>query len=444
MKKLILSVISISLALITLVSTTYAWFSLNRNVYVDGIGFEVTGGENVLLSVDGIHWYQNLTVDKIKKATVAKYKGYSFNDNEGLVDSDNNLIEEEKIESIFNEKITLAPLTSRDGKVFTDLYNTTISESLGKFLTFDLYFGAEVDSLKEDTDIFFYHGGQKTLPDGTVVKPTRIAAATKSVSLKNELSSFDWTTGELVKYEAKSSILVNPANALRFSSVDNQDDTSKIYELDAYDEGNVINKGLGSYATSFTAYELNSNGSFMAKYDATKNAGFTYYNKLRDTKITELGYGDMPQTVRDFSTYENSKITTLHKDKGYTSKVTFNFWMEGWDADCVDGIGNSKITVSLSFTNSAEKTYEPVNVKFYQNLEDETPYIEYANANPGMYLLPALAPANATGKFKGWAVVKNDGSVDTNSYDETKTLKSLLASYDMAGAEELKLVALYN
>lgn len=67
MKKLILSVISISLALITLVSTTYAWFSLNRNVYVDGIGFEVTGGENVLLSVDGIHWYQNVTADKIKR-----------------------------------------------------------------------------------------------------------------------------------------------------------------------------------------------------------------------------------------------------------------------------------------------------------------------------------------------------------------------------------------
>lgn len=444
MKKLILSVISISLALITLVSTTYAWFSLNRNVYVDGIGFEVTGGENVLLSVDGIHWYQNLTTDKIKKATVAKYRGYLFDDNENLIDSDGNQIEHEKIESLFNEKITLAPLTSKDGKVFTDLYNTTISETLGKYLTFDLYFGAEVDSLKEDTDIFFYHGTQKTLPDGTIVKPTKISATPKSVSLKNELSAFNWTTGELVKYEAKSSVLVNPANALRFSSVDTQNDSSKIYELDAYDEGNVINKGLGSYATSFTGYELNSNGSYMAKYDATKNAGFTYYNNLRNTKITELNYVDMPQTIRDFSTYDNSKITTLHKTNGFTSKVTFNFWMEGWDADCFDGIGNSKVTVSLSFTNSAEKTYEPVTVKFYQSLEAEAPYIEYANANPGMYLSPALAPANATSNFKGWAVVKNDGSVDTNAYDQTKTLKSLLTSYDMAGAEELKLVALYD
>ncbi|UKI51064.1 MAG: hypothetical protein L6U99_07020 [Clostridium sp.] len=148
MKKLILSVISISLALITLVSTTYAWFSLNRNVYVDGIGFEVTGGENVLLSVDGIHWYQNVTADKIKKAAVAKYCGYLFDDNENLIDNDGNQIDDEKIESLFNKKISLAPLSSTDGKIFTDLYNTTISETLGKYLTFDLYFGAEVDSLK--------------------------------------------------------------------------------------------------------------------------------------------------------------------------------------------------------------------------------------------------------------------------------------------------------
>lgn len=451
MKKLILSIVSISLAAVTLISTTYAWFSLNTTVYVDGLELNVTSGENILLSIDGIHWYQNLTADKIKLAVASTYGGYSFNTEEQLIDEDGDIVSDSRIEEIFAEKITLAPVTSSDGKEFTDLYGTTLTANLGKYLSFDLYFACESDSISSDTDVFFYHGIRKELPSGEVINPTRITSTGIDIELKNELKTFDWTTGRMVTHTAKNeagernSIHVNPANALRFSTFDERNNWSQIYELDAHDyTTGTRGKGLGSYATNYTYYKEESSAAYMAAYDSTKNAGFTYYNNLRNNKLTALNYEDIPKTVKEFDSYDNSKVCSLKSVFGYETKVRFNYWLEGWDADCFDGIGNTKTTVTLTFTTSSELSYEPIEVEFYTNIEDETPYAEYANANPDMYLSPALAPYVTGKEFRGWAVVKSDGTVDERTYDQTISLKSLVTSYYTQTTKELKLVAMFD
>ena len=49
--------------------------------------------------------------------------------------------------------------------------------------------------------------------------------------------------------------------------------------------------------------------------------------------------------------YPNNKIiTTLSTDAKSSTKLTFRIWLEGWDADCFDGIAGS-IQSILSFVS---------------------------------------------------------------------------------------------
>lgn len=450
MKKLILSFIAVGMTAITLVSSTFAWISLNSTVYVDGLEFTVTGGENILLSVDNTHWYQSLTTDLIKKATVSAYKGYKFNDEEELMyDGGGLTVSDEDIETLFSEKIKLTPLTSQDGTEFTDLYGSTIDASLGKFLTFDLYFASESNKINKDTDVFFYHGPDKTLPSGDVISASKVTSSIVEVELKNKMTTFD-SLGETLILEptvngVKNKVSVNPANALRFSTNDVYNNDIKIFEVDAYNQGSdVPATGLGSYATDFSGYQTGSGGAFMARYDSTKNAAFTYYNNLKDTDLTPIQYNEMPTTVRDFNSYENARVCTLRSVFGYTSKVRFSYWLEGWDADCFDGIGNTTTKINITFTTTGELDYEPIHVKFLADVNDETPFAEYAKANPGSFLSPALAPQVAGKLFTGWAVQKSDGTIETTDYDRTIDLKTLVEQYYPQKTYELTLVALYE
>jgi hypothetical protein len=75
---------------------------------------------------------------------------------------------------------------------------------------------------------------------------------------------------------------------------------------------------------------------------------YTYYNRLRTRAplTTRLpGYESLPTTIKSLANQD--KITTLSSGED-AKKITFRFWLEGWDADCFDGLSKS-INVGLSF-----------------------------------------------------------------------------------------------
>ena len=62
-----------------------------------------------------------------------------------------------------------------------------------------------------------------------------------------------------------------------------------------------------------------------------------------------MAYDEIPTTIKDLTGSDNKKITTL--SSGEDGKlITFRIWLEGWDADCFDGIGGS-IQSQLSFSS---------------------------------------------------------------------------------------------
>ncbi len=123
---------------------------------------------------------------------------------------------------------------------------------------------------------------------------------------------------------------------------------------------------LGSYATDYKSSEYIASSTLTALdklYNADVNAMYTYYNNRRPyDKLTDrlLSYSNKPVTIRDLVT--STDIDSGSKphyiasvDAGSSSiKLTFRFWLEGWDADCFDGISKS-IKVNLSFTSERER-----------------------------------------------------------------------------------------
>ena len=85
---------------------------------------------------------------------------------------------------------------------------------------------------------------------------------------------------------------------------------------------------------------------------------YTYYNRLRAEPTRQLSnwlpeYESLPTTIKSLTKKDDAgnliydKITTLSTGED-AKKVTLRFWLEGWDADCFDGLSKS-ISVGLSF-----------------------------------------------------------------------------------------------
>ena len=138
----------------------------------------------------------------------------------------------------------------------------------------------------------------------------------------------------------KKTVDVYTSNAIRYSVVDTTNETPAII----YEPTNEHD--LGSYATDYSGNDAELNKLYNAKY----NAMYTYYNNIRENAQLGnklLSYEDKPETVRELT--EDTIITRVSAGSGI-NKLTFRFWLEGWDADCFDGLSKS-INVKLLFNS---------------------------------------------------------------------------------------------
>lgn len=337
-RKIFMGVMSLLLLLATFSTSTYAWFKINSSASVEGFDFQVHGGQGFKISIDGTNYYRDLSLDQILNAIVVGYNSdrYTIIDEKVCSISTGEQISDETIKSIINDEILLLPLTSKNGIQLTDLYDSPSNARNGRYMQFSIYFKATSD-IAEDGKTFdiYLQGQEETLEDGTVVQPTSIKSQTTQISLAANMVSSKGT------HSAGDLITVKSANALRMSIQDTslESPTATIYELPDSDD-------LGSYATDYNG----GDEAFDALYNADKNAMFTYYNNLRPyAQITKMKFKDRPAAIRNLGSEDLPKITSVQS--GADAKlVTFRFWLEGWDADCFDGLDKS-INVKLSFTS---------------------------------------------------------------------------------------------
>ncbi len=377
-------------------ASTFAWFKINSNASVSGFEFTVQGGEGYQISIDDEHYSSSLTSQQMLQAILMGYNSaYDLVDGKmyygTTYDTDGNVstlgteISDEMISDLVS-KIELVPVTANIDSTTNEMTlrnysGSSIEASSGRIVEFSIYFKGLGTTTDNQSYSLYVLGGDGYYNDltGESAPATSIKSKTvNSVSLKANMTAIDPTSATLFKdrttttYTTGQSINVYTSNAIRFA-IGNEDDTNYSSEADYEIKNNIYEISddseydLGSYATNYDSYCTTNSLTVSALehnlYDCNSNAQFTYYNNLRSySPQTAMSYEDMLKlnVINHLITEEenedensdyyqklsNQYITTV-KSGGKSHKLTFRFWLEGYDADCFEGI-SSAVRVNLS------------------------------------------------------------------------------------------------
>jgi len=391
-RKLLLALTSMTFAGITLITSTYAWFKVNSKATVSELDFGVTSGFGFKVSIDGKNFKQNISTEEMLKAialghdpsnaisedgTLINSRGYELNPNTYLQDN----------------SIALKPVTSTNGTTFKALAGGNVGADNGEFIEFTIYFKAistdpddksvySIYLCEDDTIIKTGEKATADTPDKDKVRGTYIKsnlnviqpAEDGSGGLLADMKIYDKVASEVRTLRKGESIRVYTTNSLRISAHDEDlESDALIYEVVQEDDLSVQDfKGgydLGSYATNYgsendygrTEEQMASqtDQDLMNLYCCDNNAGFIYYNNLRpSSKIAPLDYdAEENRLILDESNRLLSPTRTMTQVSSTSGvkQIKFRIWMEGYDADCFDGLTES-VSVHLLF-NSVKRKY---------------------------------------------------------------------------------------
>lgn len=348
-RKLYLSIITLVMVAICLSTTTYAWFEQLNRTSVKNFNFTAQSADGILTSVDGVHFSKNLTAEQIYSAILLSHnvEGYEFNeDGKLIVKQSDEITEELLVDNLANRvktAVRLMPCTTLDGRQFKDLANSNVTVRSGRYLEFSVYFRTASEEAEADKsfDIKLLTTDYKAAGEDKVSKTTIKAAAKTEVNLEASMTTLDGIKQKGDKID------VYTHNAMRMSITNDTSGSTQIYEMpDDHD--------LGSYATSY-----DGDDESLLKYKYSVSASYTYYSNLKNSasalEATRLDYeNENTQTflnsIINLNTATAEELPTIVNVKSGESpkKVTLRFWLEGWDADCFDGLSQG-LKVNLSF-----------------------------------------------------------------------------------------------
>lgn len=434
LRKLIVGISTVALTGLSLFSTTYAWFQINSTAVVSGFDFDVTGGLGFQVSVDGTHYYHNLSSSQMRMAMVHGYnKNYKFSKDGNSLEYAGQQVTDATINKIIANDILLYPVTSEDGRVLKNLSGSTVSPKDGRYVQLNLYFKAVSDKDTENQKYAIYLTGDKVISSG--MNEGQIASEDNTTDKtvagtyikSNEVDHVELlddmrlvTKDNVVKSLSQDNfdyVNVYSSNAMRFSmtsstyvqetSVDEDDEPltttstietdvtdpvgpivtepvvtepenedvvtdiekTLIYELNQEGTENISGEdvevtNLGSFATTYENSKVFADGDEVTElekaYCANINAMYTYYNNIKkNAKLTEklIDYNEDDVRLNTLKYADitngngNKHVITTVESGGAVKQVTCRFWLEGWDADCFDGLSSS-INVHLLFNST--------------------------------------------------------------------------------------------
>ena len=362
----------------SLVTTSYAFVTLNTEATISEFTFDIVDQEGLLLSIDGKNFMQDIDADTIKHAILqnnsatelknVRLQGVTLGGkNSTDTTYSSGLYKENYSYKIGNEGADIADTRYTFVKDKVDWYdvnsneitnlkttNTTIAKlvddkndriglhsyeaaSHDDYIFFDLWL--RVARIGDDQSDYKLKFSERTKIEGTA----------QQTGLYNSLATQTKT------YKAGEIIEVNPADAMRLGVNVLGSTDSKLYIYEP-------NEGLGSYAIE---------GSTDNKTNPSMNAMYTYYNSLHPmtpfiagattgAQFTTLEnkLNDNNESVINDNTLAEFKYSSTDKDYN-TVKLSVMIWLEGWDADYFVGINNKAIKVKLGFEIEKQTTTQP-------------------------------------------------------------------------------------
>lgn len=336
-RKLILPIITSILSLIvTLVTVSYAWFSMNQHVSVDTITVSVAGVEGMRLSADGENWSTSISAEDIIEAGGLIPSKFIPISSCGLTNSTGLLSFYDVNYNVDDDggrpKMT-SSITSINAQTLDGVISGWDNEEEGYYLVFDLYIETTNPqrlilnagtSVSSNADNGY---GSQLIARVAFVNFGTITTSEYETSNGTDLTSLTGEGIQAVIFEPNAQWHSSQAIYQGLSSDDGTiDDTYVISGLD--------NKIPAVPLTSEDDAYINSTASCLKLADTISYAGVSVTQEI--DKIDVLVEADT-----------NNVIANL--DEGY-SKIRIFMWLEGQDGDCVNQVTGSNVTFSIKLT----------------------------------------------------------------------------------------------
>lgn len=295
-RQIMISILGLTLILFILISVTYAWVTMSQINNVDGISLTATSGNELEISLDGIHYYQEL-----------------------------NLFDQ-------GEVLQLKDVTSTDGIHFArgPLHLDNQAMIHQDYVQFDLYFrttrkesGLYVINKPSESDI------EQRINRGTYVTSDGIPFVPRV--------NYTEDNNGLILAQSIQTYYAKDAARLSFSELNHH---NEVISTVIYDPSENESRGFGK---PFGAYSYFINQTYYP-LDLPSDIPKTIY---RLSSMEE----NNPYQAKD----NNSLVAymrespNISENQYYITKVRVHLWIEGWDADAIDGILHDRIQVQLEF-----------------------------------------------------------------------------------------------
>lgn len=315
MKKLFISILSFTFALILFGTVSYAWFSVSTTNVIYDIGLGITTDNKFQISLDGINYYNSLS--------------------------------NEDIMNVVGNNLELLDVTSHDGKIFTKGFpeKNEVAEKNIDYLSITLYF--RTTDFEKNVYLVEDVSRQAYLDkdiDGTYV-------ISKGINWKADIT-FQYSEDAIIELGERH--MLYAAEAVRIGFVEqkietnlndkrNDDDlNTKIFDL-SRDPSRGYGTGYGSL------------DYLNVKHGKVYELPTTVQNVTSELSVYEEFSSYQPL---DDNSYLLRMIETNRKDHlgdtYHEGKVQLNIWLEGWDADCFNAILRDQLTIQLKFKGSRD------------------------------------------------------------------------------------------
>ena len=370
-RKIYLSIIFVTLSLLTMVATTFAWVGIVSNTSFERISINLeTDNEKsdygVMLSLTGD---KNDFHDSIDALALQKQLLINI----GVPES--KLNNEVNIRNLFSQ-IKLAQCTTiRDTtaadcafmKPFQDLYGNKPYASLLNdqteykgYFEFDVYvsiykIGEDADGSENKLSIYLRNGdagGLFSSSTSSAYIPNEIVMPNSSNPLSTEYlkSINNFEPGKKIK----GMVNINPASAARLSVQKGKSvliGKNTLYDNHDYQGLKIYKYGsdVPSYDNKYDLYDfggiLPSDFNFARlQYNSTHPAndqlGAVPERAINRGDITFEDDGDTNHIVTPDDNVTTQDMICLH----------FSFWFEGWDSDCFEAINDKQVSVNINFS----------------------------------------------------------------------------------------------
>lgn len=296
MKQMIVGLIGITLMLFIFGSVTYAWVSMARINNIDGISLTASAGDELQISFDGINYHT--TID-----------GYEL----GM-------------------DMQLKDVTSSDGMTFTrSPYSGSQTALKGTdYIGFDLYFRT---SRKESGLYLTNKPKQEDIEEG-ILRGTYVTSEGIAFIPRVHYTEENNT---LVLANSIKNYYAKDAARLSLCELDANDQVIKSI---IYDPSENEDRGYGVYFGAYS-YFISKTSSHL---ELPQQIPQTTY------RLSSMDQNNPYQALDNDSLVAIMRHNLEDQNDIYSyAKVRIYLWIEGWDADAIDGIIQDTLRVQLEF-----------------------------------------------------------------------------------------------